>query len=152
MGCMDAAGLLLERPPLYSPARSWSFFSGMASIACRCCWQASQPTPSIRCSELVVNQFFCIDDNLGLYVWCSFVKISVYGKLQYTEQKIGGVVPTELLSNEVRNMLPKNSEKSKIKGVKKEEDGIASIVQAEDPTEETQVRVYLFSWHCTISK
>jgi hypothetical protein len=62
----------------------------------------------------------------------------VYGKLQYTEQKIGGVVPTELLSNEVRNMLPKNSEKSKIKGVKKEEDGIASIVQAEDPTEETQ--------------
>ncbi|KAH8935144.1 hypothetical protein BDL97_17G013800 [Sphagnum fallax] len=57
---------------------------------------------------------------------------------RYTEQKIGGVVPTELLSNEVRNMLPKNSEKSKIKGVKKEEDGIASIVQAEDPTEETQ--------------
>jgi hypothetical protein len=42
-------------------------------------------------------------------------------------------------------MLPKNSEKSKIKGVKKEEDGIASIVQAEDPTEENQVRVCLFS-------
>lgn len=61
---------------------------------------------------------------------------------RYTDLKIVGVVPPELLTPEVRSMIHKSADKLKSKGIKKEEDDIAHIVQVNT---EDSLRSYSFT-------
>jgi hypothetical protein len=61
--------------------------------------------------------------------------------MQVTELGIEGVVPPEMLPAEVRSKLHgKSLERSKQKGAKKDQEEVASVVQADD----TQVSLVTF--------